>query len=295
MHSEHVTVPSITRALTMTSTQLICLITGASSGMGKDFAQTLLDQGHIVYAAARRTENMKELSDRGATVIKTDISQEEDICHLIDTIKKKHSTIDVLINNAGFGLYGSVEETDMNDARYQFEVNMFGLASLTQKVIPMMRSQKKGRIINVSSICGKICMPLGAWYHATKYALEGWSDCLRIELAPLGIDVVVIEPGGVETEFGDNMAGELLERSGQGPYATTAEKYAKIINRSGKKGHHPRVITHLIMKAIQSKNPKTRYVAGEHAHIILFLRRWLSDRMFDRIIKLAIIYMGQKR
>ena len=125
------------------------------------------------------------------------------ILNTLETIKESHQGVDVLINNAGYGLYGAMEDTSLEDARYQFEVNLFGLARLTQLVLPHMRKQNFGRIINTSSVGGKIYTPLGSWYHATKHALEGWSDCLRLEVAPFGIDVIIIEPGAIITEFGE--------------------------------------------------------------------------------------------
>ena len=168
-------------------TKKIALVTGASAGMGKDFARALLDEGMIVYAAARRLEQMQDLAELGAITVKMDITKEEDIQTLVQQINKDHGAVDVLINNAGFGLYGAVEDVDINDARYQFEVNLFGLARLTQALLPAMREQGSGTIINISSMGGKVYAPFGAWYHATKHALEGWSDCLRLELKDFGM------------------------------------------------------------------------------------------------------------
>lgn len=160
------------------------LVTGASSGMGKDTAKKLLSDGYVVYAAARRVEKMRDLERLGATVIEMDVTKDEDLVAAVGRITAEHGGIDVLINNAGFGTYGAMEDTDVADARYQFEVNLFGLARLTQLALPHMREQHSGSIVNISSMGGKIYTPLGSWYHATKHALEGWSDCLRIEVAP---------------------------------------------------------------------------------------------------------------
>lgn len=263
--------------------QKIALVTGASSGMGKDFAKALIKEGMIVYAVARRVEKMDDLKQLGAIPLKMDITNEEDIQSVIDRITADRGRVDVLINNAGFGMYGSVEETKIEDARYQFDVNIFGLASLTQKVIPLMRQQESGKIINISSMGGKMYTPLGAWYHATKHALEGWSDCLRIELESFGIDVVVIEPGGIETEFGEVMQGPLFERSGNGPYAYIVEGYKKMME-SGFKGSPVTVITNLVIKAVRAKKPKTRYVAGKFAKPMMFIRKWFGDRIFDKVV-----------
>ena len=264
----------------------VALVTGASSGMGKDFVKALLQEGRIVYAAARRVEKMDDLEALGAIPLAMDITQENDIQKGVDTIAKEQGGVDILINNAGFGLYGSVEETAIDDARYQFEVNLFGLARLTQLVIPYMRQHKSGKIINISSVAGKIYTPLGAWYHATKHALEGWSDCLRLELKPFGIDVVVIEPGAIKTAFAGVMTGPMLERSGSGPYADIANKMAKISeHQEGGAASPPSVITDLVMKSIRADKPKNRYAGGKYAFLLLFTRKWLGDRVYDKMIR----------
>ncbi|MEM7589566.1 MAG: oxidoreductase [Myxococcota bacterium] len=264
----------------------VALVTGASSGMGKEFAKALLQEGMTVYAAARRLEQMDDLKQLGIKPLRMDISKEEDIKAVVATIEQEQGGVDVLINNAGFGVYGSVEETTLADARYQFEVNLFGLARLTQLVLPSMRAKKTGKIINISSIGGKIYTPLGSWYYATKHALEGWSDCLRLEVQPFGIDVVIIEPGLIKTEFGEVMLEPMLKRSGTGPYADLANRLAKAqktqYENSG--ASDPQVITNLVVKAVRSNNPNTRYAAGKYATLTLFMRRWCSDRMFDKMI-----------
>ncbi|MCP4473886.1 MAG: SDR family NAD(P)-dependent oxidoreductase [Gammaproteobacteria bacterium] len=194
-----------------------------------------------------------------------DISQDNDIRYVVNTIEKQHGGIDVLINNAGFGLYGSVEETTLDEARYQFEVNLFGLARLTQLLLPAMRVKKAGTIINISSMLGRVYSPLGAWYTASKHAVEGWSDSLRLELRQFGINVVVIEPGAIQTEFTDVMTEPMLQRSGSGPYAKLTNKVATLVDREAKAGggDSPQVITKVVVKALRAKRPKTRYIAGK--------------------------------
>ena len=188
------------------------LITGASSGIGKETARRLLQEGYVVYAAARRIEQMRDLEEMGAAVLKLDVTREEDIEAGVERIVEERGGTDVLVNNAGFGLYGPVEETPLGAARYQFEVNLFGLARLTQLVLPHMREKGAGKIVNMSSIGGKVYSPLGSWYYATKHALEGWSDCLRWELKRFGIDVIIIQPGLIRTEFGNVAFGKLKEK-----------------------------------------------------------------------------------
>ncbi len=191
----------------------VILITGASSGIGKDTALNLIKEGHIVYGAARRISKMKDIVEAGGHSIKMDILSNEDIDRAVDQVISEQNRIDVLVNNAGYGLWGAVETISIDEAKRQFDVNIFGLAYLTKKVIPLMRNQKSGKIINMSSMGGKVYTPFGAWYHATKYALEGWSDCLRIELKDFGIDVILIEPGVIKTEFQDVMMDSTVERS----------------------------------------------------------------------------------
>jgi len=265
----------------------VILITGASSGMGKEAAKDLIKQGHIVYAAARRLEQMKDLEELGGFPLKLDISKTDDIEKVVQTIIEKNDRIDVLWNNAGYGLYGSVEEIPINEARKQFEVNLFGLASLTQKVIPYMRAAKSGTIINTSSMGGKIYTPLGAWYHATKHALEGWSDCLRLELKSFNIKVVVIEPGAIATEFGDVLYEPMLKVSGNGPYKKFAHSVANATKEAYNKpnGASPTsVISKTILKIVNSSKPKTRYRIGKLAKPLVWIRTYLGDSLFDKLI-----------
>lgn len=269
----------------------VVLITGASSGIGKATALKLLEEGHIVYGAARRVENMEEIKEAGGFAIKMDITDDVQVKAAVDHIIEKQRKIDVLVNNAGYATYGSVEETTIEDARRQFEVNLFGLARLTQLVIPKMREQEKGKVINISSVGGKIYTPMGAWYHATKHALEGWSDCLRLELKPFGIDVIIIEPGIITTEFGDVMTEPMIERSGSGPYKHMVHQLAKASKEMYSKpnaGSPPAVIAETIAGAIKSPKPKTRYAKGKMAPMLLFLRKWLSDKNFDKAIMMQV-------
>jgi NAD(P)-dependent dehydrogenase (short-subunit alcohol dehydrogenase family) len=269
--------------------QQIILITGASSGMGKAFALRLLNEGHIVYGAARRVEQMHDIEDAGGHAIAMDVTDEASMLSGVERIIAEQGRIDVLINNAGYAIYGSVEETTIVDARRQFDVNIFGLGRLTQLVIPHMRKRKKGRIINISSMGGKMYTPLGAWYHATKHALEGWSDCLRLELKPFGIDVVIIEPGIIKTEFADVMTGPMLHRSGVGPYGELARKVAKGAENgmANGKGSKPDVIADLVVQAVQARRPRTRYAGGFLAKPVMWLRIYCGDRFFDRMIMKA--------
>lgn len=262
----------------------VALVTGASSGMGKETAKRLLQEGLVVYAAARRLEQMEDLRALGAIPIRMDITSEADVVAAVQLIGEAHGGIDVLVNNAGFGMFGAMEDATLDDARYQFEVNLFGMARLTQLVLPHMRLKGTGTVINVSSMGGKIYTPLGSWYHATKHAVEGWSDCLRLELAPLGIRVVIIEPGVIDTEWSGIMLEQMLRRSEHGPYRQLALGLANAMRTTYAKpgaASPPSVVADAILQAVRSPRPKTRYAIGKMARPLMFIRKHFGDRFFD--------------
>ncbi|UDF03161.1 oxidoreductase [Asticcacaulis sp. AND118] len=267
--------------------KLTALVTGASSGMGKSIARRLIADGYLVYVAARGVDRMADLVAQGAIPLRMDISKDEDIVAAVQVIAERSGGVDILVNNAGFGLYGPVEEIPLDDARYQFEVNLFGTARLTQLLLPAIRARRSGTIVNITSMGGKIYTPLGAWYHATKHALEGWSDCLRLEVESSGIRVVVVEPGVIDTGFGDVALSGLVERFGEGPYGKLVRSVADSVTRTYGRGGatRPEVIAGVVGGAIRSKRPKTRYVAGRYAKSMIWVRKWLGDRAFDRLIR----------
>ncbi len=264
----------------------VILITGASSGMGKESAIALIQQGHTVYTVARRIDQMQDLKTLGGFPIQMDVTKERDIQHVVDTIMLQQGKIDILWNNAGFGLYGSVEDIPVEEARQQFEVNLFGLAAITQKVIPHMRNAIGGTIINTSSMGGKMYTPMGAWYHASKHAVEGFSDCLRLELKQFNINVVVLEPGIIVTEFGDVMLKNISKFSSKGAYATLTNKLiaaTKKMYDSGQ-GSKTSVISNTISKIVNEPKPKTRYRVGLWAKPMVWMRVYLGDKLFDKIV-----------
>lgn len=273
-----------------TSTRHVAVITGASSGIGEATARTLTEDGLTVVLTARRTDKLETLatsieSNGGDTlVVPADVTEDDDLVSLVETVTDEFGRIDTLVNGAGFGLYGSVEETSLDDARHQFEVNLFGLARLTQLVLPVMREQGSGTIINISSMGGKIWTPMGAWYHATKHALEGWSDCLRYEVAPHGINVVIIEPGAINTEWGDIMLDGLVERSGSGPYAEMVNELVEMSRERADDGSDPQVVANAIRTATRARNSKARYAIGQYAKPLIAARRFGGDRVYDRVI-----------
>ena len=267
--------------------QPVALVTGASSGMGKDFALRLISEGYLVYATARRFDRMADIRAAGGRTPTMDVTDEASMSSAVDRILAEQGRIDVLINNAGYGQYGALEDVPLAEGRRQMETNLFGAARLVQLCLPAMRAQGRGKIINISSIGGKLASPMGGWYHASKFALEGYSDALRNEVAQFGIDVVVIEPGGVASEWAGIASEEALRYSGTGAYAGLANKFndlqKQITNNPG-----PTVISDLVIKALKARRPKARYHGGFLAAPMLFLRYVLSDRLFDRMIRMAM-------
>lgn len=268
----------------------VALITGASSGIGAVTALQLASSGFIVYAAARRVDRMAELRTHGIKVIGLDITSEDSIAACLQTIRQESGGVDVLVNNAGYGSYGAVEEIPMDDARRQFEVNLFGLARLTQQVIAHMRERRWGRIINVSSVGGVGATPYGAWYHATKFALEGYSNALRQEVGPFGVDVVVIRPGGTKTEWGGIAVESLLKVSGEGPYKKAVQAMAATFEKSHDSSmmDTPDVIAKLILQASTVTRPKTVYIPASIAKLFVLIPWLLSHRISDALTRMFL-------
>jgi NAD(P)-dependent dehydrogenase (short-subunit alcohol dehydrogenase family) len=264
----------------------VALVTGGSSGIGESTARALLAKGFTVYAVARRTDRMSALEAEGVHTFAMDVTDDASMVAGIDRIIEEQGRIDVLVNNAGYGSYGAVEDVPIEEARRQFEVNVFGLARLVQLVTPHMRSRRSGRIINISSIGGKFYEPFGAWYHATKFAVEGFSDSLRMELRPFGIQVVLIEPGPIRTEWNEIARDSLLERSGDGAYAEWARKAHGVMERfdEPERASTPEEVADKIVKAALAKHPAARYPVGRGARVITTSRDLLPDRIFDEVV-----------
>ena len=264
----------------------VALVTGGSSGIGESTARALLAKGFEVYAVARRVDRMAGLASGGVHTFAMDVTDDDSMVAGIDRIIAGQGRIDVLVNNAGYGSYGAVEDVPIDEARRQFEVNVFGLARLVQLVTPHMRARRSGRIINISSIGGKFYEPFGAWYHATKFAVEGFSDSLRMELRPFGIQVVLIEPGPIRTEWNEIARDSLLERSGDGPYADWARKAHGVMERFDEpsRASTPEEVADKIVKAALAKRPAARYPVGRWARTITTSRDLLPDRVFDEVV-----------
>ncbi len=264
----------------------IVLITGASSGMGKETAKLLAQNSYTVYAAARRSEKMKDLEALGIKTLLMDVTNDNSMKKGVQQVLDKERRIDVLINNAGFGAYGAIEDVSITDAKYQLDVNLFGAARLIQLVLPNMRENRFGKVVNISSIGGKFATAYGGWYHASKFALEGLSDALRNEVKQFGIDVVVIEPGGIKTEWGNIAMDNLAKNSIHSAYKKEIDRMVKAMKdpKMTEKNSEPVVIAKLILKAISSEKPKTRYIGGFMAKQAIIGRKILSDKMFDKMM-----------
>ncbi|MFF5297541.1 oxidoreductase [Paractinoplanes globisporus] len=262
----------------------VAIVTGASAGIGAATSRLLHERGFRVYAVARRLDRMAPLATLGIHTVRADVTSEADLVALVDRVMTESGRIDVLVNNAGYGSFGAVEDVSLDEARRQFEVNVFGAARLCQLVLPHLRAQGSGRIINVSSVGARMYEPLAGWYHSTKYALEGLSDCLRVELEPLGIDVVIIRPGGIETEFPAAAGERLLAISGDGAYADYARRYALTLTSDAGVLSSPSVAARTIGRAATARRPRARYAVGRGAKAALVARWLLPDRAYDRLV-----------
>lgn len=268
----------------------VILITGASSGIGYDAALALAEKGHRVYAAARRMEMMEPLKAMGITPVRIDVTDEQSMADGVKAVLEQEGRIDVLVNNAGYGYFGSIENVSMAEARRQQEVNVFGLARLCQLVLPTMRKQGSGRIVNTSSIAGKIVLPFGGWYNVSKFSVEVLSDALRMEVKPFGIDVVMIEPGGIKTDWGIIAARHLKESSAGTPYEADGSRFADVMNYgySSNLLSSPHVITRAILRAVDSRRPRVRYRTGRASHTLVMLHRLLPSRCWDALMWSAV-------
>lgn len=280
----------------MTTQSRVVLITGCSSGIGRATAELLAGQGWTVYASARDIAAIESLGSQGCKLLSLDVTDHDSMAAAVNTVERDEGAVGVLVNNAGFGLHGAVETTPMEDVRRQFETNFFGLVTLTQLVLPAMRKHGGGKIVNMSSMGGKLTLPGGAFYHASKHAVEAFSDALRLEVRPLGIDVIVIEPGIISTGFGEvaigGIAGTEVDDSPYGlygPYGLFNQKVMLKINgayRARMLGGpaSPRSVAKVVHKAISSSHPKTRYPVTAGARALLLARRLLPDRAFDALL-----------
>ena len=264
--------------------QKVILITGTAHGIGKTTAKYLIDEGHIVYGGDILIEENLYLNEIGGVALEMDVTKQDHVDRAINQIIAEQGRIDVLVNNAGIAVGSAIEDVSMEDALYQFEVNLFGIGRTVKAALPHMRSQGSGTIINISSVLGKAYNPLYGWYVSSKHALEGWSDVLRLEVEQFGVDVIIIEPGMIKTNIGNYSAQYFEKYSKNSVYANFYGSPDDKEENSFDNFSDPIVIAKVINKAIDAKNPKTRYSAGAYSWILLTMRSILPDKWFDKLI-----------
>ena len=268
------------------------LISGCSSGIGAATAAALVEAGHAVYATARRTETLADLVALGCHPLALDVTSEDSMIAAVNAVEAEHGQVGTLINNAGFGEYGPIEESDLDRVRTMFETNVFGLARLTQLVLPAMRRSRSGRIVNIGSMGGRITFPVGGFYHATKYAVEAISDALRVEVKPFGIAVILVEPGLIRSNF-ESRVNESLEVGTYPPGGDTAYVDLLAANEKSTTGAYandfmatgPESVAAVIVKALESPRPRSRYVVTSAAKVMINLRRFGGDRVWDAAMR----------
>lgn len=259
----------------------VVIVTGSASGIGKATCQLLVSKGYIVYGGDIQTEKNKYLDSIGGHAFVLDVTKEEQVKAGVDKVIKEQGRIDVLYNNAGFGIMATAEETTLEDAQKLMDVNVYGYVRMIKAVLPYMRQQKSGRIINTTSMGGKIYFPLASWYHASKHALEGWLDVLRLEVKEFGISVVIIEPGFINTNF-YSVSGAYGQKYSQN--SAYGHLFGPIFKAKRPKMSEPIVIAKVVEKAIIKKRPKTRYVKGKNGKLLIWMRNTFGDKFYDRLI-----------
>jgi NAD(P)-dependent dehydrogenase (short-subunit alcohol dehydrogenase family) len=271
----------------MAVTSKAVLITGCSTGIGRATAEHLARSGHSVYATARRPESIEDLKNAGCKTLALDVNDEASMSAAVSAVEEAEGAVGALVNNAGYSQSGALETIGLDDVRRQFETNVFGLLRMCQLVLPGMRRQGGGRIVNVSSMGGKLTFPGGGIYHATKYAVEAMSDAMRFEVQGFGIDVVVIEPGLIKTNFAETAVGSVSHEDG--PYAefntavsaATAGAYEGPL---GRLGGGPEAVAKAIEKALTAKRPRARYPVTASARVLMTQRKLLPDRAWDAVV-----------
>jgi NAD(P)-dependent dehydrogenase (short-subunit alcohol dehydrogenase family) len=264
----------------------VVLVTGASSGIGHAAALMLCQAGWRVYGAARRLERMCDLQEQGIGILSLDVTDEEACRLCVQTVLEREGRLDALVNNAGYGLYGAVENVPLTEARQQLDVNLIGLACMVRHALPALR-ESRGRIVNVSSMAGRLHTAYGAWYHASKYALEGFTDCLRLEVEPFGVKVCLIEPGLIRTSWPDVAIRHLEETSCGGRYEASSHRVADTMKRmyALRWCTPPESIAKCIVKALVSPSPRARYLTGFLAKPAVMAKRLLPARWYDKIVR----------
>jgi NAD(P)-dependent dehydrogenase (short-subunit alcohol dehydrogenase family) len=265
------------------------LITGCSTGIGRATAVRLARKGHIVFATARRPESIADLAGANCRTLQLDVTDEGSMQRAVSAVEAEFGVVAALVNNAGYGQEGAFEDTPMDEVRRQFETNVFGLVRMCQLVLPAMRTKRFGRIVNISSVGGKVTLPGGAFYHATKHAVEALSDVLRFEVANFGVGVSIVEPGLIKTAFGDT-AQASIDQDGDSPYREFNAAVAKRVQGAyegvmGRLAAGPDAVAKAIEHAVTSARPRTRYRVTAGARVVLTTRKLLPDRAYDIVMR----------
>jgi NAD(P)-dependent dehydrogenase (short-subunit alcohol dehydrogenase family) len=268
----------------------VALVTGSSSGIGFETSLALARNGFHTFATMRdlgKDEKIKQIiekEDLSIEILELDVDNEESVNQAIKTISEKKGRIDVLVNNAGYGMWGTVEDVSIDEFKEQFETNFFSIIRLIQKVAPIMRKQSSGNIVNISSVAGRIGFPVSPAYISSKFALEGLSESLRFELMPFGINVIIIEPGVIKTNFFDSM--KLSEKSQQdSTYKEITDKVISGVKMMAEMGTHPKEVADVVIKTLGEEKPLPRYVIGNDAMMFLEAKKMKTDIEFENYLK----------
>jgi NADP-dependent 3-hydroxy acid dehydrogenase YdfG len=274
----------------MASAAKAVLITGCSSGIGHATAELLAADGWNVYASARRPEALADLREKGCETLALDVTDEASMSAAVDAVTAAEGAVGVLVNNAGYSQSGAVESVPMDQVRRQFETNVFGLARMSQLVLPGMRSQRWGKIVNISSMGGRLTFPGGGVYHATKYAVEALSDALRFEVRGFGVDVIVVEPGLIVTNFGEVASASVDRSQYGGAYTDFNAEVARLTENAyrgpiAKLGAGPDAVARTIARALRAGRPRARYLVTPSARLLVGQRRLMPDRLWDLMMR----------
>lgn len=269
--------------------QRVVLVTGASGGIGRATAEHLTEKGYRVFAAARSLGKLDEMRSDNLESVELDVASGESVDRAVGKVMGQAGRIDAVVNNAGYGQYGPVEDVEEEVAWRQFEVNVFGLARVTREVLPIMRDQGSGRVVNVSSAAGKLSTPFAGWYAASKHAVEALSDALRLEARPFGVGVVLIEPGAIKTGFDGVALDELWEATKTDVYRRPAEAFGEAIANAYSGAAGPEIVAKAIQRAIAARRPRARYAVGLDAKTFILMRRLLGDGLLDRLLESQLL------
>lgn len=268
----------------------VALVTGCSSGIGLETAVALAREGHFTFATMRNLKKAETLEkivkdeNLPISILELDVDNKESMDNAIEKIMEQKGRIDTLVNNAGWGMWGTVEDVSIDEFKEQFETNFFSIVRMIQKIAPIMRKQKSGSIVNVSSVAGRIGFPVSPAYISSKFALEGLSECLRFELSPFGINVITIEPGVIKTNFFDSM--KMAKRSDSNSvYNDITSKVISGVKMMAEMGTDPKEVANAILKSINDKNPLPRYIVGNDAMMFLEAKKMKTDIEFENYIK----------